>query len=52
MPKNIQEAEFKGYKLINLVEEISRQPSIQAMTLLLCAALSQVHSENCQQKAQ
>lgn len=38
--------------LINLLEEVSRWPSIEAMVWLLLAALGQVHRENQEQNAE
>jgi hypothetical protein len=37
------QTEFKGGELINLAEEILRQPSIQAVARLLLAAFNQVY---------
>jgi hypothetical protein len=51
-PKTLSEAEFKSNGLINLVEEISREYSIQTMAWLLLMAFSQVYSENWEQKAE
>jgi hypothetical protein len=39
------ESELKNDGLIHLVEEISKQPSIQAVACLLLAAFSQIYSE-------
>jgi hypothetical protein len=39
-PDILKEAEFKSDGLINMVEEILRQPSIQIVACLLLAALS------------
>jgi hypothetical protein len=46
------EAEFKGNRVMNLVEEISKQPSIQAVAWLLLDAFSQVYSENQEQRTE
>jgi hypothetical protein len=45
-PEGLSEARLKSNGLINLAEEISRQPSIQTVVWLLLAAFSQVYSEN------
>lgn len=46
------EIEIKGGWLINLVEEISKQLSVQAVTWLLLAAFSQILSEYQDQTAE
>jgi hypothetical protein len=51
-PENFHEAEFKGDTLINLMEEMLGQPSIQAVAWLLLAAFSQIYNENWEQKAE
>jgi hypothetical protein len=45
-PESLCEAEFKGDGLINLAEDISRQPSIQGVSRVWLAAFSQIYSEN------
>jgi hypothetical protein len=40
-PETLWEAEFKGDRIINLTEEISRQFSVQVVSPLLLAAFSQ-----------
>jgi hypothetical protein len=40
--------EFKNSGPVNLMEEIPRQSSSQAVAWLLLAAFSQVYSENCE----
>lgn len=42
----------KGDGVANLMEDISRQLSIQAVSSLLLSALSQVYSENVEQKSE
>jgi hypothetical protein len=44
--ETLWEAEFKGDRPINLVEEILRQSSMQGEAQLLLAAFSQAYSEN------
>lgn len=43
-PGNLSEVEFKGSRLICLVEKISRQDSIQTMWCLLVTVLIEVYS--------
>jgi hypothetical protein len=50
-PDNLWDSVFKGNRLINLVEEISKKPSIQTVTWVLLVAFSQIYSENWEQKA-
>jgi hypothetical protein len=45
-PKTFCDAPFKNDKLIILLDEISRQPSIQAVEWILLDAFSQIYSEN------
>lgn len=45
-PEILQETQIKGSRLIELVLEMSRQPSSQAMTLVMLTAFSQIYSEN------
>lgn len=44
-PKTSQETEIKGNELINLTQEISRQPNIQAISDIFLAAFSQIYNE-------
>lgn len=48
--KTLCEARFNSNILINLTEEISRQPSIQFVALIYLAVFSQVYRENWEQK--
>jgi hypothetical protein len=45
-PENLCESEFKSDNLISLVEEISGQPSIQAVAWLLLANFVKIYSRN------
>jgi hypothetical protein len=47
--KSLWEAECKGERVIDLTEEISRQPRIQAVTWVLLNAFSLIYFENCEQ---
>jgi hypothetical protein len=51
MPETFCEAEFEGDGLINLMEEISWHPSIQAVAWSLLAACSNVYSETRSKRA-
>jgi hypothetical protein len=44
------EAEFKSNALVQMVEEISRQSSIQSKAWILLTAFSQIYNENWEQK--
>jgi hypothetical protein len=45
------EAEVKGYRLINLEEEISKQSSCQAVVWLSLVAFGQVYKESWGEKS-
>jgi hypothetical protein len=51
-PETWWEAEFKGGRLSNLIEEISKQPRNQATIWILLAAFSHIYSGNWEQKAE
>jgi hypothetical protein len=44
-------AEFKGGTLVNLVKDISREPSLWAVVWILLTAFSQIYSKNKKQMA-
>jgi hypothetical protein len=51
-PETLWEANFQDNRLIHLMEETSRHPSIQAVACIVHGYFSQVYSENCKQKAE
>lgn len=51
-PETSKEARFKGYRQTNTVQQISRQPNIQAVTRVLLAVFSQIYCENLGQTAE
>lgn len=48
-PETLQETEIKGSRLIYLVEEISRQPDVEAVAWVLLGDYIQVYIENQEQ---
>jgi hypothetical protein len=46
------EVQFKDDVLINLMEEMSRQPSLQTVTWAMPAIFSHIYSEDWKQKAE
>lgn len=50
-PETLGKAEFKGGTLVNLVKDISREPSLWAVVWILLTAFSQIYSKNKKQMA-
>jgi hypothetical protein len=52
-PKTLWKTKFKGNRLINLVEEISSQASIQAYGMAIAGCFfSQIYIENWEEKSE